>query len=681
MTGGGVAEPGDGLVPGDLAALHRTAVLLTEDADLALDLVARVLRQRTGPSPSPRRSRSGTARPPHDALDQLRGDVVRAYLRSATRHRDGMGRERGTGAAADPAADPYDVLRALRPRARAVTVLRVAHGWDLTRAAAAVGSTTRRVDALLPDAPGLDRALEAVAEQHRLSSAEVVAALEDSSNFPGAGADRGRRWRTRLLVGAGAAAAAATWFVLTQPAPGADAPLHADADTLTDLPAQDLTPYGWHLDEHGQPPAVAMGLQRQAVVEIPYDEPAQEITWDAGHLVPGGPAGYAVLWCDLPPVDPHIVQPTARLTSGPVRVDLPCAGREDGPPVREVTPVPVSGPAQVELVGDLPRAGGATLAFYREGALSATLPLPDGSPGIPAPQVPPGAAAVDTVLVPRDWAGRTRVVGSVQVSAGTELQVWAGRTGSVSVFVDGLPVTDDGDLTGSADPDWRRQQLDLRDGRWVVYLPGTSRTFPLPEQVRPPAGQTRTVTVEVFTQGMQQDHQVLATQAVPVAPASVGAHAVPLDSPALAGFPPLAGGYRMVGAWNVPQDGLGHDLGPGLAPGAELVAFTGSDLVTTGADRDESWGLAEDSEGGIPVVRPLPLAPGDPDQGGWTSSRLDPWQVQQDLTVPAAGSSTTPRVWLPAVVGHPRATVLALEPTSGGTDLEDAPPPPSGRGR
>lgn len=283
--------------------------------------------------------------------------------------------------------------------------------------------------------------------------------------------------------------------------------------------------------------------------------------------------------------------------------------------------------------------------------------------------------------MPRDWAGRTRVVGSVQVSAGTELQVWAGRTGSVSVFVDGLPVTDDGDLTGSADPDWRRQQLDLRDGRWVVYLPGTSRTFPLPEQVRPPAGQTRTVTVEVFTQGMQQDHQVLATQAVPVAPASVGAHAVPLDSPALAGFPPLAGGYRMVGAWNVPQDGLGHDLGPGLAPGAELVAFTGSDLVTTGADRDESWGLAEDSEGGIPVVRPLPLAPGDPDQGGWTSSRLDPWQVQQDLTVPAAGSSTTPRVWLPAVVGHPRATVLALEPTSGGTDLEDAPPPPSGRGR
>lgn len=675
MTGGGAPEPGDGLVPGDLAALHRTAVLLTEDADLALDLVAHVLRQRTGPSP--RRLRSGTARPPPDALDQLRGDVVRAYLRAAPRHRDGLGRERCTGSA----TDPYDVLRALRPQARAVTVLRVAHGWDLTRTAAAVGLTTRRVDALRPDAPGLDRALEAVAEQHRLSSAAVLAALENGSSLPGSGADRGRRWRTRLLVGAGAAAAATAWFLLTQPDPGADAPPPAEADTVDDLPGQDLTPYGWHLDEHGQPPAVAMGLQRQTVVEIPYDTPAQEVTWDAGHLVPGGPAGYAVLWCDLPPVDPHIEQPSARLTAGPVRVDLPCAGRGDGPPVHAVTPVPVSGPAQVELVGDLPRAGTATLAFYREGALSATLPLPDGSTAVSAPQVPAGAAAIDTVLVPRDWAGRAHLVGSVEVSDRTELQVWAGRTGSVSVFVDGVPVTDDGDLARGTDPDWRRQQLDLRDGRWVVYLPGTSRDFALPEAVRPPAGQTRTVTVEVFSQGMQQDHQVLATQAAPVPPGSTGARAVPLDSTALAGFPPLTQGHRLVGAWNVPQDGLGHDLGPDLAPGAELVAFTGSNLVTSGGDREESWGLAQDSEGGVAVVRPLPLAPGDPDQGGWTSSRLDPWQVQQDLTVPAAGPSTTPRVWLPAVVGHPPATVLALEPTSRGPDLDDAPAPPSGRGR
>ncbi|QFG67936.1 hypothetical protein [Ornithinimicrobium pratense] len=670
MTGGVGPDPGDGLVPGDLDALHRTAVLLTMDADLALDLVAPLLLRR--------RPLHGTAADPPDSLDRLRAELVRAYLHMAPRQPDGPGRESVAEAARhEPGADAYDVLRALRPRARAVTVLRVAHGWELAATATTVGLTPRRAEALLPDVPGLDRALEAVGEQHHLSTAEVLAAVGHLA-APAANAQHPpRRWSAQLLVGTGAVVALAAWSVLTHPDAGADTPPDAVEDTHAD-PGPDLTPYGWRLDEDQKPPVVAMGLQRQTVVDLSYTDPSQEVTWDAGHLLPGGPAAYAVLWCDLPPDDPHIEQPSARLATGAMSVDLPCAGRDGGPPVHQVTAVPVSGPAQVELVGDLPRTGGATLAFYREGALSATLPLPEGSTATTTPPVPTGAAVVEEVLVPRDWAGRTRLVGSLRVSAASELQVWAGRTGSVSVFVDGLPVTDDGDLANPDDPGWQGQQVDLRDGRWVVYLPGTSRTFPLPEQLRPPDGRARVVTVEVFTQGMGQDLQVLATRAQPARPRPTGGSAVPLDLPGPDEFLPQAGGHRLVGAWTVPQDGLAHDLRqvgrPDLEPGTELVAFTGAAPVAGGPDRDEGWGLAQHREDGGDVVRPLLLAPGDPDADGWSARRLDPWRVQQDLTVPVvgpgqgdptvpvAGPGHAPRVWLPAVPGHPPATVLALAP-------------------
>lgn len=658
MTGGVGPDPGDGLVPGDLGALHRTAALLTADADQALDLVAQVLLHQ--------RPRRGADPDPPDLLTALRAELVRTYLRTAPRRPDGPRRERVLEVAThEPGADAYEVLRGLRPRARAVTVLRVAHGWELDVTAAAVGLTPRRAEALLPDVPGLDQALQVVGEQHHLSTAEVLAVVGDLATPSARPSHRPRRWGTRLLVGAGAVAAVATWSVLTHPDAGADTPPDAEG-TRADRPVPDLTPYGWRLED-GEPPVVAMGLQRQSVADLHYADPVQEITWDAGHLLPGGPAAFAVLWCDLPPDDPRIEQPSARLSTGTTSLDLPCAGRDGLPPVRQVTAVPVSGPAQVELLGDLPRTGRATLALYREGALSGTLPLPQGSPVAAAPSpVPTGAAVVDGVLVPRDWAGRTRLVGSLQASAGTELQVWAGRTGSVSVFVDGLPVTDDGDLARPDDPGWQGQQVDLRDGRWVVYLPGTSRTFPLPEQLRPPDGRTRVVTVEVFTQGMQQDLQVLATQAEPAAARSTAGSAVPVTLPGPDDFPPRSGDHRLVGAWTVPQDGLAHDLreegGPDLPSGTELVAFTGTAPVAAGPDRDEGWGLAQLDEDGRAVVRPVPLAPGDPDVDSWSARRLDPWRVQQDLTVPVAGPAHAPQVWLPAVPGHPPATVLALEP-------------------
>lgn len=654
MTGRGPPEPGVDLVPDEevAAALHRTAVLLTGDGDEALDLVVHVLR---GQTPRDARDRGGQ-------IDPLRTQVVRAYLRCAPRRPDGP----VLGPAPDD--DAYDVLRALRPRARAATVLRVAHGWAIDPAAAAVGLSPRRLAAILPEAPGLDQALEALGEQHRRSGAAVLAAVGDRAPAPAAA--RSRRWRRWVLAVGGAVALLAAWSALSRPDGGTGSELRDPAG----LAGLDLTPYGWHLDEEGDPPVVAMGLQRQTVVEVPYSEPTQELDWDAGRVLPGGPAAYAVLWCDLPPADPHIEQPSARLTAGADTVELPCAGRREGPPVQRVTPVPVAGPGRIELLGDLPRTGGAVLALYREGALSATLPLPGRTAATPSPPVPAEAAAVDTVLLPQDWDGRTRLVRSVEVSPGTQVKVWAGGTGSVAVLADGLWVTDDGDLA-EPDPDWREQQVDLREGRWVVYLPGTTRSFPLPEELAPPTGRTRTITLEVLTEGMDGEVQVVATDAVSAPSGPTPAQAVALDAPPLAALPSEVRGFRPVGAWVVPQDGLGHALGPGLTQtlltGGELVAFTDQAPPAQGPDPDRWWGLVHREVCATGLVTPLTLIPGGPDLDAWAAHRLDRWWVAQDLTVPAATPTTVspaataaPRVWLPAAPGHPPATVLALEPST-----------------
>lgn len=568
----GVAEVGvEGVAEVEgVAGLHRTAVLLTEDADRALDLVARVLRPHLGRAGDRADSQAG---PPDQvrSLDVLRTRLVRAYLQQARRRPDGAARERRTGADAGRErhtwadagrerrtgadTDPYEVLRALRPRARAAVVLRVAHGWDLESTGAAVRLGPRRLADAVPDVPGLAEALDAVGDRHRLSGTEVLTAVA-GRGAPEVTVLHG--WRGWVLVGGAAIALLTVGAVLSRPdadiatspdtgsgVAGPDGPADlADADgpggvggggdsdglgSTRGLDGLDLTPYGWHLDETGEPPVVAMGLQRQVVVEVSYGDPVLELDWDAGHLLPGGPAAYAVLWCDLPPVDPNIEQPSARLVTDLGVVDLPCAGRADGPPVLRVTPVPVTGPGRLELVGDLPRAGVATLALYREGALSATLPLPGPSAGAPPP-VPTDAAVVDTPLPPQDededQDRRTRLIGSVEISSETDVRVWAGQTGSVSVLADGVAVTDDGDLGGAGGgdsgdgsrgaaeaPGWREQQVDLRDGRWVVYLPGTTRTFPVPEQLRPRPGQTRTVTVEVVIDGVGDDVQVVLTHA------------------------------------------------------------------------------------------------------------------------------------------------------------------------
>src|SRR5690606_17256024 len=142
------------------------------------------------------------------------------------------------------------------------------------------------------------------------------------------------------------------------------------------------------------------------------------------------------------------------------------------------------------------------------------------------------------------------------------IQVWSGRTGAVAVNVDGVPATDDGDVAAvldmmseltpgqlegtepiQADPQdyraWSTQEADLREGRWLVPVPGMVREFALPEPVRPAPGERRTVAVEVITENVGDHAQVSLTAA---APADVETEAVAALDPPRA--PRLVAGHR-----------------------------------------------------------------------------------------------------------------------------------------
>lgn len=155
------------------AALHRLAAMLTADTQAATRLTARAL-----------------AAPESDDeidVDRLKRDVVRDYLRSAPRRPEEL--RSGGG-------DAGDVLRQLRPRSRAASVLRLAEGWDIDRTAAALGVPRRRVETMVPSVPGLDLALTGLADQHSLTGAELEGALLLAA--PGEQASTGGRPRRRV---------------------------------------------------------------------------------------------------------------------------------------------------------------------------------------------------------------------------------------------------------------------------------------------------------------------------------------------------------------------------------------------------------------------------------------------------------------------------------------------------
>lgn len=626
------------------AGLHRLAAMLTADTWAATDLTAQAL------------AAGSTAGSGGDGAggDALRTHLVRRYLRAAGRRPEVV---------VDAAAgDAGDALLRLRPRARAAAALRLGEGWDTARTAAALGISERRVEWLVPRVPGLDLALVGLADQHALTGPELQTALADRLVEVPARARGSRRGPARLAAVAVVGALLVGYAVSGQedgPAPADDPSPDASAGT-------DLTAAGWKLTEKGLPPRLAMGLvlretatvakgRRSTVVSLP--------TVSGGM----GVALFGVLWCDMPPAqDDHLQVPSGTLTVDGLEIDLPCAGRDGFPPVSQVVPLPLGGDGVLQISGDAPGDGTSMLAVYAE-TDNPSAPSPKGE-RTDAPPVAEGAVVLDLSRREPSMFGGERVVEAVTVGHDSTVQVWAGRTGAVAVNVDGAPATDDGDvgavldmmseltpgqLEGTepieADPqdyrEWSTQEADLREGRWLVPVPGMVRTFALPEPVRPPPGEHRTVAVEVLTEHVGDHARVSLTAAAPadVDTAAVAALTAP-DAPR------LVAGHRLVGQWELPSDGLARDLvmpGPGQVPDDLRL------ILTRELDRYAWFGWGEGVVSRDGHTSPLWL------QGDLDSALRD---LPQPWHEPLPDGPGPLSVSVPPVLGHVTASVTAYAP-------------------
>lgn len=492
--------------------------MLTGAVDAADDLVRAALRRQERVS-RPAAGRAGHL--PPSASEQLLADLVREYLRRSTRRRVDQPEPVGES------GEPGEVLHALRPRQRAAALLLLVEGWSAEDAAQVVGVPPSRLPSLVPRTEGLADALHALADQHP----------PRPEHSGGPGPDHGRRPRHRsvipVLAGVGAVVAVAV-LVGQTPRPGLQDPAVVGPDSTS--PSVDLADRGWILDAEEQPPAFLEGLRLLEVSTIDYADATAPLVIDtrprAGHAV------FAALWCDIPALDANLVPPTATLTLAGHTVSLPCAGKGGEPALRRLVPLPPPPPerpgrtrSSIVWKGDLPGRGDAVLATFTEFGQNEPPRPPVLAPEAP-PAAPQGAAVLDGDSVSADVDGGEVFVQRVAVSSQTHVSVWTGQTGTFTILVDGVVVSDDGDtapaLAGgrsSSEQRWRAQDPELRNGTWTVHAPGQTKTFPLPERVRPRPGETREVTLQVRVHsGAEGRWQVRATSASPVA---VGSPPVP----------------------------------------------------------------------------------------------------------------------------------------------------------
>lgn len=576
--------------------LHRTAVLLNGggNTDRATTLVlaaARAMRAHPRQDPDPAEQVALVA-------------MVRAFLRHAPH-----GGDRLPTGVEDDRDDP---LQALSPRARAATVLSRVHGWDERQISRAVRVRPARVAALVATGGAVASSLEVLAEQHAVPDAVLrdrlgkLLADRGGPAYPAPGRAGPRRTprllprRSGRLVAALVASAVVVTYAVTQDVgrPVREVGDPAPAPAATGAP--DLSSAGWRLDEDGEPPAVRTGLRLLGSAQVSYPEREQELVLD--WAPEGGAARWAVLWCDMPPFpDPHVEVPHGVLAVDGEGLELPCAGRDGSPPVRDLVAVPADPGLQrfdLSLHGDLVRHGSALLAVYAE--------PPRGSLGYgtPAPRIsgdeavlgepPEGGADEDSgsvVLEPSvagpslaPWAYNVHareVTAKVRVGPDSVVEVWAGDSGVLTVLADGVPVTDDGDLAADVwpdrpeegpVPDWRAQDPMLRDGQWLVPVPGTVHrfAFPRPRHGDPGAEREVTVTVPLSGGSTPSTWQVVVRDATRLPPPTDA-----LAPVATADLPVYAAGRRLVGTWQVPADGLVRQLG-GVP---EWVGEPGWDLV------------------------------------------------------------------------------------------------------
>lgn len=385
--------------------------------------------------------------------------------------------------------------------------------------------------------------LQEMADEHPApAAADLLAELTD--------ARRARRTRRRWGYAAAVAAAAAIGVVAVQGLP--------DPGALDRAPGgeQDRPASGEWLLTDGAPPPAAAGLalldsaevSAGGTVQVPDPEPFNQRQ------------RYIVMWCDEGPAadDPAVRPPSLVLEDSGVAI--PCLPRAGGDGSGIPMPLPPAGDAG-ELAatwqGDVPRDGEAVVAVYEEAARS-TYPFPP-QPDAPLepPALPAGAVEVGPetpqaeVRDPEGSTVRQMHVRNVTLGADSLLELWAAGPGVLRVQVDGVWVTDDGDL--DAEADWRRQDPELRDLGWQVFTPGQRRTLELPDELLPAARQERTVQIAVQPVMGTQEWQVAVTGTGP-APEAIA------PSTDAAGMPEWFGGFRRAATWNVPTDGAFHDL-------------------------------------------------------------------------------------------------------------------------
>ncbi len=333
------------------------------------------------------------------------------------------------------------------------------------------------------------------------------------------------------------------------------------------------------------PPEQADGLLRAGTVEVPYAAPDGFELPGTGTDAADDGQRFAVLWCEVGPDDAAISRPSLRLgtTDGGV-VDVPCLPEDGAPGGATVTPVPLPPGEGTSLrptwQGDVPSRGKAVLGIYRESSWSEY-----DFPGWPDPPLDAPAHGPGTVVIdPRSGSGAVggishgdARVATVTLTSESSLELWRGVPGGLEVEVDGVRVTDDGDLGGAAGGEvapeaWQDADAELRDGAWTAFTAGQRRALPLPPEVLPSPGETRTVMVAVVPRAGAEQWQVavLGTTEAPDALAPADPAALPEAAEDLPGW---HAGHRLVGTWLVPrtgvatalelpEDGLGEDGAP-----------------------------------------------------------------------------------------------------------------------
>lgn len=614
------------------ASLHRVAAMLTGNTDSATRLTALALAQA----------------PASAGARELRQATVRAYLRTAPRRT-----ERAVPA---DVRDAGDALERLLPRERAVATLRLVEGASTADVARMLALSPEKVTRLEPTTPGLDAALIAIGDRYALAGPELATELEPAVAHapPAPPAARSRWWW--------AAAAALPLGLLAGYAlsldDGAEEDLEADASTTAPpwgAPV-DLTEVGFELDD-GEPPGGAGGLRLTDTIEVAAGRTAQ-VDLDAGEAWYGGPsATFAVLWCDMPPADdPNLDTPTGEIAVAGTTVSVPCAGTQGTPAVSldHVVALPPTGQAEVRVEGDLPPEGRALLAIFAENSDFANAPLPRGDLTV-GPPVPEGAVTVDDEGPSMPYySNLARRVAPLEIGPGSTVRVWAGRTGALTVMVDGVPVTDDGDLArySGAALDWREQRPDVRDGRWMIHAPGMAREFTVPAELLPERGR-RSATVEVLAEGNDEHVQVVVTDA---AEEQADRAALPRAAGS-ARAPELISGHRLVGAWEAPMDGLERELLDAPGQSEAFWLMLGADAT----ERSVPW--LPFGEGAVRGAEGLTSLWVVSEARDISRALQESWMMgDQWAEVDALPEIDGLRVTAPATPDHPLGTLLAYEP-------------------